>query len=743
MRKSPKKGDEDVKGFVTIFDFGGECVFYNTHHCFLSSNMVFVLVIDVNMCLDPERSRSGYEIAEYWLKNIATYFLEDKTEDKRTPPIIIVGSHLDMLSSDKDEQRKLFADVLEKLHENQHVREIIENHVQEMFAIANLHDSTVNQDVYEELWQKIMEIAPLQSQWKKAIPSKWVALEHELIRLKNKGRIILKYDELLEVNSNLPVPLLETEIFPFLKNLKYTGTFLCFNLHTKHPFIVIQPQWIIDAFKQIITDQRFKGNLSYKLLARWSQYAKSGVLPMDFARQLWGEERFRQNFETLCIVMESLSLLAKPIKNDPNTEVDYFIVPCMLPTASQEFTLPFLKNAATTVVLCLEFNTPFIPRAIWDKLITSCIHRFEKIQEPEYNALEFIHRELACLKVNAAWNMIIHCKDNAVKVMMFTLDNKRATAGVGVSLCSILENLLQRILKQNHQGHLEYQFYLHNDYRFTAKDKMVKVDDLKTFERLECFGNNGRTMIKNDDIYVWFKDPTGKVGDTTTLSADLSAVLPKRKLTLTEIGRVSKYIGSAYQTFFVGLGCPSHLLEQEMEEHRHLAFRSRITKILIQLTKQKADLRFGAVAKEMLQNGMDPKGLIKIIDCNEETLYKDDRLPDGWLHEKLSVNDVPVIARYISVKAYFNLFVELGFQPEDVDLADFKYRNKPEHTLKALLETFITETHPPPTRNTILLAMQECDMDTESLITAFIATKENSQERQLYEYSDILPGMRN
>ncbi|XP_069109593.1 uncharacterized protein [Argopecten irradians] len=204
----------------------------------------------------------------------------------------------------------------------------------------------------------------------------------------------------------------------------------------------------------------------------------------------------------------------------------------------------------------------------------------------------------------------------------------------------------------------------------------------------------------------------------------MSHELPERKLSYKEIDRVSKYIGSGYQTFFVGLGCPSELLQQEMEEHRHLAFRSRITKVFLQLSKMRVDSKFKTVAVAMLQNGMDPGKLFGITDSKEDFIYKDERLPVVWLQETLSVHDVQIIARYIDVKTYFNMFLELGFQPEDVDNFDDQYRSRPTHDkIKALLETFITETQPPPTRNMILLAMQECNMDTESLITAFITTK--------------------
>lgn len=127
------------------------------------------------------------------------------------------------------------------------------------------------------------------------------------------------------------------------------------------------------------------------------------------------------------------------------------------------------------------------------------------------------------------------------------------------------------------------------------------------------------------------------------------------------------------------------------------------------------------MAEAMTQNGMDREKLNDIIDSNRESGYIDERLPDKWLQETLSKKDVPIIEQYIGVKAYFNLFLELGLQPKWIDEFDLEYRNKSiSDMITAMLEAFISETKPRPTRNTILLAMQECIMDTESLINAFV-----------------------
>ncbi|XP_033726382.1 uncharacterized protein LOC117316006 isoform X1 [Pecten maximus] len=125
----------------------------------------------------------------------------------------------------------------------------------------------------------------------------------------------------------------------------------------------------------------------------------------------------------------------------------------------------------------------------------------------------------------------------------------------------------------------------------------------------------------------------------------------------------------------------------------------------------------------MSKHGMDFKELSTIIDCNRETLFKGDRLPDGRLQKILSPKDVPVIVEWLDIKAYFNLFLELGLPPKTIDEFDDQYRNKSTRDkIKALLKAFIIETKPRPTLNTVLLAMQEFNMDTQSLITALEIT---------------------
>ncbi|XP_033725691.1 uncharacterized protein LOC117315561 [Pecten maximus] len=360
---------------------------------------------------------------------------------------------------------------------------------------------------------------------------------------------------------------------------------------------------------------------------------------MEFITQLW-EERFLEDKEALYIVLETLSLVAKPTSDDPNVEVDYFIVPSMLQTANPEVIHHVLDDpdTVTTSTLCLKFNNPFIPQAVWDKMIASCIHRFQRLDEYDQGCFKSIYRGFACLTVDCLWNMIINCRDNAMKITMFRKDtDKSSTTGAGVNLLYILEFLLRHILESNHQSHLGFQFYLHSDFRFTSGDKMVKVDDLRQKLRLQSFSSNGNRWLDMDDLHVWFKDPDKKAEQTGTRQTNSANAVSDRNLSFKEIGRVSGYIGKSYQMFLVELNCRMETLEQGMEENRHLAFRSRITKVLIKLQKMKRDITVSSVADAMSLHGMDPSTIPTIFDCNRATVFKDGSLPEGWVQTRLSV----------------------------------------------------------------------------------------------------------
>ena len=56
IEQSETKRSEDL-AYLTVWDFAGEQVFYNTHHIFLSTDCIYLVVFKLPKCLTMESPR--------------------------------------------------------------------------------------------------------------------------------------------------------------------------------------------------------------------------------------------------------------------------------------------------------------------------------------------------------------------------------------------------------------------------------------------------------------------------------------------------------------------------------------------------------------------------------------------------------------------------------------------------------------------------------------------------------------
>jgi GTPase SAR1 family protein len=72
----------------STWDFGGQSVFHNLHHLFLSRYSVYLVVFKMpHMMKDPQRA---VEMIRYWLNSLALH--------AKGAPILLVGTHKDQVS---------------------------------------------------------------------------------------------------------------------------------------------------------------------------------------------------------------------------------------------------------------------------------------------------------------------------------------------------------------------------------------------------------------------------------------------------------------------------------------------------------------------------------------------------------------------------------------------------------------------------------------------------------------------
>ena len=135
------KTDTDKSYHISLWDFGGQFVYYSTHQLFHSKESVYLLVFDLSKRLDEKvkdeigREKSLKDYLEFWVYSIHCFVGgEMSTIDKSLSPcIVLIGTHKNDPKSKQYGIKKYFTKV-RKMFFNTYLR----NHFhKDNFAVDN------------------------------------------------------------------------------------------------------------------------------------------------------------------------------------------------------------------------------------------------------------------------------------------------------------------------------------------------------------------------------------------------------------------------------------------------------------------------------------------------------------------------------------------------------------------------------------------------------------------------------
>ena len=215
----------------------------------------------------------------------------------------------------------------------------------------------------DDIWTRIKKLAPQQSQWEILVPTQWIEMERHCQQLAKKGKPVVKYKDLL----NYPTTD-EYNTALFVKYMKKSGLLLAIGSGDLTPDddICVDPQWIIDAFKQVIdfSESHESGYGTIREIAE-------GMLSMQNAEEVWKTEKFKHSINTLLTFMEYLGLIARP-----KDESGFYYIPSLLENVDKgEIRKWFDMKKPLTQTFVLDFRkngTP-IPFPHFDKLMAKVI----------------------------------------------------------------------------------------------------------------------------------------------------------------------------------------------------------------------------------------------------------------------------------------------------------------------------------------------------------------------------------
>ncbi|XP_052249565.1 uncharacterized protein LOC127857188 [Dreissena polymorpha] len=516
---------------VSVWDFAGQTLYYSTHQFFLNKRSIYVVVMDMTKSLEDVVSKSDgigiwcglvdectyLDIFKFWLNSI--HMNSDYQAGKRTikPTIILVGTRKDKMKGSAEEIEKnmnlYFDDALCSFDENSPVFEHIYSN---RFLVNNL---SPNDPAFGELQKEIISLAAKQDYWDEEYPVRWIHMEQTLDKMRAQKLQIVKMKDVEEENLKKVHPLGREELTLFLELQHKQGNIIFFNSGKLKDFVVLAPQWIIEAFKCFIPhNQKIKATV----LKDWEEYKKHAILkPNVLSEVMKNSPPYIHEYEDAVIrYMEYLNVIAQPLPNAdaingiPNQHervrdetsglYDYnpkmlncHIVPCLLsraPPPIDSFTSP---DKPRTPVLAFVFCGKFMPPSFFHRLVAVCIRAWPISQERDQYCL---FNGLAIFDLNSIYTLRIWYMDYIIYARI-----------VCCSENAKLDNFVWRIQEVRHTLKNSLQDFVHQSS--PAFEENIQCPNMKV-----SLHNKGLFRVKQFDYETEMSCPVCSIPHTVKRS---------------------------------------------------------------------------------------------------------------------------------------------------------------------------------------------------------------------------------
>ncbi|XP_053375692.1 uncharacterized protein LOC123533690 isoform X2 [Mercenaria mercenaria] len=571
--QSPKKETQTV---FDIWDFGGQYIFYATHTIFHSKRAIYLLVFDLSVGLNQivtedqfsteSESRNMKYFINFWMNSIHSFV---GSADGLLPKVILVGTHKDKLTGMKEERvnyiRKYFEDIRQIFDGTN-----LSNHFHfEDFAIDNTdgEDPSLN-----SLRETIIRIGEEQSETFE-IPLKWIQLEKSLLERKHLKLISLSF--VLAIDSENEFPLSDIEqVKLFLSYHHAKGTFIYFDENPISEYVVLDPQYLIDAFKCIITCERFCTN-EPEVRPFWRMLLSEGRLEKQLIDRQWGkpEDKFKmykENKEILLSFLVKHHIISEAAYFDENTKrsvgLGWFVVPSLLADHSSKTELHEFVNGKkqTNVRYVILFSCSSIVPTVYHRLVSAVIGKWPIAKTGKKT---LIFKDMCIIRLNIDHAGIAEMKYNKIEVTVVGLcpstdvDGEQADGFRRFSE-AVMTNEFRKLRNEEETNIKPYTIWLrcnHQSHGLNGSENLVAIQDLENRKFVPC------PDLMTHDINVgkakgeWFQDNRKII------------VIPDSQLTDKLLGNISQCIGNNWQLLGLELGLSQVQIEHIVEDHPHSA----------------------------------------------------------------------------------------------------------------------------------------------------------------------------
>ncbi|XP_015749583.1 PREDICTED: uncharacterized protein LOC107329408 isoform X2 [Acropora digitifera] len=392
LRDKVDKVDDEDDIYSVLWDFAGQSVYYETHQLFLTSKAIYLLVYDLSRdpegIAEPVKKQGVFEIIEeksctktnldyldYWMTSVSSQCSRIQDHDlcsaststvlpKTLPLVFLVCTHSDQPFGGKDP-----SDLALEVYGFLKTKSYGEQLFPDVFKVDNTKSGKQKEcPEVKRLRESILAVAMELPQTKENIPIKWLKYQEALQGVLDEGYMWITIEHAKRIASEVCQIHDEQEFVTVLDFLHDQRILIHFvDTVELYKLVVLDPQWLIDMFKTVITVKRYDRQ-ERGLNDLWLKLEREGILEEKLLQHQWGQiVGEHHTFESLIAIMERFSLLCSwPLSNELGSKE--YLVPSMLRWyPPQEITKSI--SSASLPSLFFKFKSGQVPSNLFPRLV--------------------------------------------------------------------------------------------------------------------------------------------------------------------------------------------------------------------------------------------------------------------------------------------------------------------------------------------------------------------------------------
>ena len=455
-------GWEDGRDHIysTLWDFSGQSVYYVTHPLFLTARAIYCLVYDLSLNPHDVASslvkqgvykkfsedfnlKTNLDYLDFWMRSVASLASFDENRGlfpksegltKKLPAVFLVCTHADT-PYDKRDSRELAYEVFGYLRE----KSPYGSHLFGVFVVDNTKSGSESEcKEVVRLRQKVLTLAKILPHTKEPIPIKWLKFDKTLSALREKGDKWISLESAKEIASK-DCNIVNDREFEILMNYLHDLRSLVHfdDSPTLSKLVVLDPQWLIDLFKKVITVQPAYECKEEKFLQLWRKLEVEGILDEQLLTHMWkplfGD---RDTYDSLVDIMERFSLLC--CWPSGTSENKSYLVPSMLRSHPPDEIVKLLASAKVPS-LFLKFESGHVPPGLFPRLVLKFFQWGELWKQAKSKLFHNFARFFTCDDENCSVILLYH--SSAVEIVVHKANPALALAGEQSSVITLSGDL--------------------------------------------------------------------------------------------------------------------------------------------------------------------------------------------------------------------------------------------------------------------------------------------------------------